>query len=242
MSKLIAVWGAPGSGKTSFAAKLALSIYDHYSTTVLMLSCDCQTPSLPVLFPKRRADELYSVGAVLSKADITQEDVIRSIVTLEKKQNFGILGYKDSENKYTYPKYDDAKAVALLTLLKSLADFVVVDCGSELTGLSSAAIKTADTVLRLAVPDLKSMSYFASQLPLYGDSSYKTDQHIVGINITENEFYLPIEECKIHYKDVSFILPYCREVKAQMLNGELTYPVADKKYKDIIKKIAEKVV
>ncbi|MFA7075207.1 MAG: hypothetical protein WC152_00865 [Candidatus Izemoplasmatales bacterium] len=242
MSKLIAVWGVPGSGKTTFAAKLALSIYDHYSATVLILSCDNQTPALPLLFPNRKADELYSVGAALSKADITQGDVIGSIVTLGNKQNFGVLAYKDGENKYTYPKYDDAKAAVFFTMLKSLADYVVVDCGSQLAGLSAAAVKTADTVLRLAAPDLKSMSFFASQLPLYGDSSFKTDQHIVGMNITDNELYLPIEECRTHYRDVSFVLPYCREVKVQMLSGDLTHPVTDKKYREMIRKITEKVV
>lgn len=242
MSKLIAVWGAPCSGKTSFSVKLALGIYEQYSATVLLLCCDNQTPALPVLFPKRKADGLRSAGTPLSKADITQGDVIESIVTLKEKQNFGIIGYTDGDNKYTYPKYDDSKAAAFLSILQSLADYVVVDCGAELTGLSAAAVKKADTVLRIASPDLKSMSFFASQLPLYGDSSFKTEQHITGLNITENELFLPIEECKTHYRDVSFVLPYCREIKEQMLSGELTEPVKDRKYREMIKKITEKVV
>lgn len=242
MSKLIAIWGAPCSGKTTFATKLALCIYESYSSTVLELLCQNETPALPVLFPNRKAEELFSVGVPLSKTDITQSDVIESIVTLGQKQNFGFLGYTDGENKYTYPKYDDDKAMKLLSVLKTLADIVVVDCTSELTGLSAAAMKIADVVIRLAAPDLKSMSFFASQLPLYGDSGFNADQHIIGINITENELYLPIEETKIHYKDVSFVLPYCRELKAQMQSGELTQFVADKKYRNMIKKIAEKVV
>ncbi len=242
MSKLIAIWGAPCSGKTTFATKLALCIYENYSSTVLELLCQNETPALPVLFPKRKAGDLFSVGVPLSQTDIVQDDVIESIVTLKQKQNLGFLGYKDGENKYTYPKYDDNKAAEFLSVLKSLADYVIADCSAELTGLSAAAVKTADVVIRLAAPDLKSMSFFASQLPLYGDGGFKTDQHIIGLNITGNEIYLPIEETKTHYKDVSFVLPYCREVKAQMQSGELTQPVSDKKYKDMIKKITEKVV
>ena len=83
--------------KTTFAVKMALSIYDQYNATVLMLSCDNQTPVLPVLFPKRKANEMYSVGAALSKASPTQDDVIGSIVTVGKRQNFGVLGYKDEK-------------------------------------------------------------------------------------------------------------------------------------------------
>ena len=50
MSKLIAIWGAPNSGKTTFATKLALSIYESFSSTVLELLCQNETPALPVLF------------------------------------------------------------------------------------------------------------------------------------------------------------------------------------------------
>lgn len=32
MSKLIAVWGTPDSGKTTFATKLARSIYEEYQS------------------------------------------------------------------------------------------------------------------------------------------------------------------------------------------------------------------
>ena len=242
MNKLLAIWGAPGVGKTTLAIKLALSIYDRYNATVLMLSCDNQTPALPVLFPNRKAGELYSVGAALSKATTTQNDVIGSIVTVGKRQNFGILGYKDGENQHTYPKYNEDQSAAFLMVLQSLADYVVVDCSSELTGLSAAAVKTADSIFRLAAPDLKSMSFFNSQLSLYGDSSFQTEKNIVGLNITEKELYLPTQECRTHYKDVSFVLPYCRELKVQMLNGELFRAITNKSYREMIQKITEKVV
>lgn len=37
MSKLIAVWGTPDSGKTTFATKLARSIYEEYQSTVIVV-------------------------------------------------------------------------------------------------------------------------------------------------------------------------------------------------------------
>ena len=64
-------------------------------------------------------------------------------------------------------------------MLKSLVDFVIVDCNSSLDNLLSAtAVEQADTVIRLATPDLKSISFFSSQLPLYSDPKFKTEQHI----------------------------------------------------------------
>ena len=103
MSKLIAVWGSPNSGKTSFTVKLASAVYERYNSTVLALCCDDTTPALPCLFPGFKSDELYSVGAPLSQTEITQQAVIDSIVTRKGKVNLGYLGYKDGENRYTYP-------------------------------------------------------------------------------------------------------------------------------------------
>lgn len=243
MSKLIAVWGAPFSGKTTFALKLASAVYERYSSTVLVLSCDDVTPALPVLFPQFKADELYSVGAALSQTDVTQQEVIKSIVTCKGKINLGYLGYKDGENRYTYPSYGEAKARALLEVLQSLADFVIVDCASGLGNvLSATAVKQADEVIRLAAPTLKSISFFSSQLPLYADPAYRCDRHILGLNCTEADCFMPIEEAKSHFKEISFTLPYCREIRQQSIDGELIKPVPDKKYAAKFKAIADKVV
>lgn len=243
MSKMIAIWGAPNSGKTTFAVKLASAIYERYNSTVLMLSCDNSTPSLPSLFPNFKSDDLYSVGVPLSKTEITQQELIKSIVTLKNKINLGFLGYKDGENKFTYPDYDEEKAHALIEGLKSLADFVIVDCTSSLDNvLSSVAIQEADEVIRLATPTLKCINYFASQLPLYTDPKYRLDRQIIGLNVTESDCYMPIDEVKNHLKEVSFTLPYCHEIRQQTADGELFKPVSDKKYTYKFKAIADKVV
>ena len=49
--KIIAVWGSPHSGKTTFATKLATAIYSSFESTVITLYTDLQTPMIPVLFP-----------------------------------------------------------------------------------------------------------------------------------------------------------------------------------------------
>jgi len=243
LSKLIAVWGSLNSGKTSFATKLAQCIYEKYSASVLMLSTDYETPTLPVLFPNTKADELFSIGVPLSKTDIVGQEVVKSIVTVKCKMNLGFLGYKDSENKFTYPSYDDKKAKALLTVLKGLVDFVIVDCTSSLSNiLSETAVEQADTVIRLATPDLKSISYFSSQLPLYADPKYKMEQHIVVLNTTEKEVFMPVEEAKTHFKNISFTLPYCRTLREQIIDGDLLKAITDKRYIGTLKMIAEKVV
>ena len=61
MAKSIAVWGAPNSGKTTFATKLARAIYDEYQSTVIVVYADMETPALPVVFPNYKKEDLFSV-------------------------------------------------------------------------------------------------------------------------------------------------------------------------------------
>ena len=49
--KIIAVWGSPASGKSTFAVKLATAIYDNFESTVIVLFTDLETPMIPVIFP-----------------------------------------------------------------------------------------------------------------------------------------------------------------------------------------------
>ena len=82
-AKIVSVWGSPGSGKTTFATKLARAIYDSYQATVMVLYADLQTPVLPVIFPNEKPEDLGSIGVPLSKPDPDTEDILRSAVTLK---------------------------------------------------------------------------------------------------------------------------------------------------------------
>lgn len=243
MNKLIAVWGSPDSGKTTFATKVAQTIYERYQATVIVLYADNDTPVLPVIFPNHKKEDMFSVGAVLAKTEIIQEDVIKHLVTIKQKQNFGFLGFTDGENKHTYPTFDETKVRSLFAVLATLADFVIVDCTSNLKNpISKVAIKEADEVIRLATPDLKSVSFYSSQLPLYADPIYKLDQHIQGINVPDADLYMPIDEAKSRLHDPRFVISYSRIVKEQMLDGKLMEPVSDKKFNDRIRAIVDKII
>lgn len=242
--KIIAVWGSPCSGKTTFATKLARAIYASFEATVIVLCCDLETPTIPVLFPLAKSEDLGSVGAALSKTEVEQGDIIDNLITIKEMQNFGFLGYKTGENRFTYPKYGMAKAQELLDHLCRLADYVIVDCASVLDNsiLSQAAISKAEQIIRLSSPDLKSISFFLSQLPVYADNKYRMDEHIQGINTPNADVFVPIEEARSSFGDVSFTVPYSRMVKEQMQEGKMHLPTADKRFEGRMTEIAGKVV
>ncbi len=173
--KIIAVWGSPESGKSTFAVKLATAIYSSFQTSVITLFTSMETPMLPILFPFTKKEDMGSVGVPLSKTDVEQSDIINNLITVKELQNFGFLGYKTGENKFTYPKFGKAKAESLLNELTRLSDYVIVDCSSILENdiLAQTAIEKADQIIRVSSPDLKSLCFYISQLPVYADGKYR---------------------------------------------------------------------
>ena len=212
---IIAVWGSPNSGKTTFATKLASSIYEKYNKTVIVLYSDFETPVLPVIFPNFKSEYLASVGTALSKAEMLQNDILQCLVTVKGKQNYGFLGFRERENKYTFPRFIRNKVEDLLDTLRGISDYIIVDCTSNLENniISDVTLEKADHTFRLVSPDLKSISWYLSQMPVYDDKKYHCRDHIQGINIPNADIYIPIEETKAHMKDVAFLIPYSNSVK-----------------------------
>ena len=100
----------------------------------------------------------------------------------------------------------------------------------------------ANQIIRLASPDLKSISYYLSQLPTYADSKFRLEEHIQGLNTPNADVFMPVEEAKSHLKDVRFTVPYSQAVKLQTQTGRLVEPTSDKAFESRMKEIAQKVV
>ena len=158
MGKMIAVCGAPGSGKTTASLKIAEEIYYAKKGSVIFLSPDLNVPCLAFVFPNCKEEELYSVGVALDRTDIYREDVLRQMNHVKTMENFGFLGYKAGENKYSYPRPTEDKILNLFSILRELADYVIVDCADGL--ISSMAKSHADMLVQLITPDLKCMAYY----------------------------------------------------------------------------------
>lgn len=242
MGKMIAVWGSPHSGKTVFSVKLAKTIYDTYSCSVLYLSCDDTAPELPVLFPHYKPSDLKSIGGALEKAELHKRDVLQRLVTVKNFKNLCFAGYTDGENRYTYPAYTEEKADRLLDMIKEIADIVVVDCSSDLSNvLAASAVKKADNVFRICTPDLKSISYLSSQMPLYSDTAFRTEEQVAGIVVNDADAFLPDEYVRQHF-DCKFILPHCRELKEQFIEGRILEKLSPHAYNKGIRGIMKLVI
>ncbi|MDL2293779.1 ParA family protein [Ruminococcaceae bacterium OttesenSCG-928-D13] len=225
---VLAVWGSPGSGKTTVAVKIAKYLADKKRNVVLLL-CDMTAPMLPCICPSSELECERSLGSVLAAAHVSESLVKHNCVTHKRLSHLTMLGMLKGENEYTYPPYSETQARELIECLRELAPYVVIDCGSYIANdiLSAVALMEADSVLRLANCDLKSVSYLSSQLPLLRDNKWDADkQYKTASNLRPDQAGEHIGRV---LGSVAFQLPHSQELDSQYLAGNL---LADLSMKD----------
>lgn len=218
--QMLAVWGSPGSGKTTVAVKLAQHLAAKKKNVALVL-CDMTTPMLPCICPPSDLDCQKSLGSILAAAHVTESLVQHNCVTHKRYGYLTMIGALKGENEYTYPPYAEQQAREFLDCLKSLAPYIIIDCSSYIAYdiLSAVSLMEAEAVLRLVNCDLKSVSYLSSQLPLLKDNRWDADkQYRVASDIKSNEASENIEQV---LGNVTFKLPHSLELEAQGLAGDL---------------------
>ena len=231
MSQIVAIWGAPGSGKTTLAVKLSRYITKFRKHKVICVLTDPETPSIQVLFTNYATSEMQSIGAALSAVTCAEKDVLRGSVTVEDCPDLLYMGYCRAENINSYPVVYESKARDFYTVLSGMADYVIVDCMSNAREnvLSKVAIKMADVVVRLYAADIKSLAYMESQASLYNSLEYKFPAHVKILNCTSRDIFSPIDEIASRMEGCKAIVPFFKILKQQMADGQLYMPVAGSK-------------
>lgn len=217
---MLAVWGSPGSGKTVTAVKIAKMLSAKKKNVILLL-CDMTAPMLPCICSPDELECERSLGNILAAARIGENLIKHNLVTLKRSNYLTVLGLLKGENEYSIPPFTEKQAIELLDGLRQIAPYVIVDCGSYIANdiLSAVALMEADSVLRLANCDLKSISYFSSQLPLLKDAKWDADkQYKVAANVKPSQAADHIGKV---LGSVTFKLPYSQELEEQYLAGNL---------------------
>lgn len=124
--RILAVWGSPGSGKTTVAVKLAKHLADKQKNMALRL-CDMTAPMLLCIVPQRDIEEEHSLGQILVATDVTDNLIKQNCVTIKKQSYLTIIGMLKGENVFTYPPYTQKQAVDLIDHLRNTAPYIIID-------------------------------------------------------------------------------------------------------------------
>lgn len=240
---VLAVWGSPGCGKTTVSIKLA-EYLSKKGNNVLVIFSDMTTPPIPYISAPADLIGEKSLGSILAGAHVTEALVKNHCILLKNNKYMSIIGMLKGENRFTYPPYEDKQAKELIQAAREIAPFVIIDCSSHIATnkLAANALLEADFVLRLVNCDLKSISYFSSQLALLQDEMWRKDEHIkVASNVKQNEAAGSIDQVigKVKYR-----IPFSQEVEAQFLEGELLKELSYKEsrpFRKEIEKISKEV-
>lgn len=233
MGKIIAVYGAPGAGKTSVAMKTAQDIYCcTKDAAVIFLSTDITVPSMGLLFPNYKPEEVFSLGDALDRTEITEDDVLHNLVTVKTMKNFGCLGFRAGDNRLRFATPTQDKINSFFSVLTGMSGYLVVDCTNDETDIiSKTAMACGSQLVRVLNPDLKSMAFMSTE------PNVTRDCGIGIVNCTERDLYYPTEDVVTMMNGAVVTLPYCRTVKQQLLDGRMTEPVKDKKYRRELRKL-----
>jgi hypothetical protein len=198
------------------------------NNNVMVLCTDIIAPPMGVILPFVKEED-KSLGKLLEMVTLTQEDILKNLLTLKDNKNIVFLGYRQGENIASYADYTEYRANELIVNLSHVVDYLIIDVSSilHLNHLSKASLKLADQVIRLCGSDLKAVSYFKSTLPLLLDKSYNLNNHIKVLSKLEE--IEPRAMILNHYGDIDYELTYLDEIVGQYREGLLLNALKDKK-------------
>ena len=131
-NQVLAVWGSPSSGKTTMAVKLARYIASQKKNVILLLA-DMTAPPLPYICPASDIEEENSLGAILGAAHVTENLIKQNAILHKRNEYLTMLAMKNGENAFSYAPFTETQVTELLSELRRMADYIIIDCTSNIT-------------------------------------------------------------------------------------------------------------
>ncbi|HBH95714.1 MAG TPA: AAA family ATPase [Ruminococcaceae bacterium] len=237
-NQVLAVWGSPSSGKTIMSVKLARYIASQKKNVILVLA-DMSAPPLPYVCPSSDLESELSLGNILGAAHVDGNLVKQNAILHKKNEYLTMFAMLKGENAFSYAPYTETQARELIHALRQLADYIIIDCTSNITNdvLSAVSLIESDAVLRLVSCDLKSISYLNSQLPLLLDNKFNANkQYKAASNVSSFQADDEIEQI---VGGVNFKIPHSDEVYKQFLAGNLFGGLTEKDSRDFRKAVSK---
>lgn len=239
MSKVITVWGSPGSGKSMFCCILAKAL-TRDKRKAIIISGEPGTPMLPVWIPEQITTTNVSIGQVLSSVEIDTSLVASHVTVLKNYPYIGLMGYSAGENPLSYPETDYNMVLQLISSAKRLVDFVILDCSSAMTNVfTPASIESGDLVLRILTPDLKGINYLKAHQALLVDGRFHYHEHMTFAGMARP--FHAFDEMGYIIGGFDGLLPYGKEIDRCATEGGMFQAIkyCNSKYTASLNKILD---
>ena len=237
-NQVLAVWGSPSSGKTIMSVKLARYIASQKKNVILVLA-DMSAPPLPYVCPSSDLESELSLGNILGAAHVDGNLVKQNAILHKKNEYLTMFAMLKGENAFSYAPYTETQAREFIHALRQLADYIIIDCTSNITNdiLSAVSLIESDAVLRLVSCDLKSISYLNSQLPLLLDNKFNANKQYKAVSNVSS--FQADDEIEQIVGGINFKIPHSDEVYKQFLAGNLFGGLTEKDSKDFRKAVSK---
>ncbi len=164
-NNIIAVYGSPGSYKTTTALSLARCIASKGSNVVIVGTSTIK-PLLPIAVPFESKFS-GSLGKALSAVDFDRDVILKNIFMATDK--IGILSYNIRENSNSYAVVSpDRMDDLFIQLRQQMGAQIIVDCTSDIVNskLTAKAVINATHVVELLTCDTNGLVFDGSQEPM----------------------------------------------------------------------------
>ena len=209
-ASVIAVWGSPGSGKSTFSAILSRYLTRDKSKAIV-ISPDQTVPMLPVWFPNENIENNMSLGHILTSSEINNSIIAERVKLLKSYPYVGVLGYTSGDMPLSYPDTDYGKISQVIEVIAGMVDYVIVDCTSRMTDLfTPAAIEMADVCVGIFSADLRGVSYRKAQTPLLSGAKFRFNEHLIFAGKARP--YYALDEMEHVFGHLDGMLPWAKEI------------------------------
>lgn len=223
MSRIIAVYGANGSGKSTIASNLAYELSNDYLVGVV--STDFNYPSIQHFFGTKIDEEKSMKNICLSTnkdveiiKQFTEHSNNKRLFILSVPNNSDCLTFADQDNNRLND--DDFARDFWETIKISNFDYVIVDCCNDVNNIASSyALFYANTIVHTIKPTIQGLSFVQSYNEFIGKMQNEKEivKRINVANADENYVGLSKFESLSGVKfDIS--LPY--EVQVRQAENE----------------------
>lgn len=238
---IVAVWGSSGSGKSTLAAMLAMALAAK-KHNVILVDANFIVPQAGVWFPG------LDLAAHESLSSILQNEINPEILAGKLKlasSYLGVLGYAKGELAVNsiLQRYDTA--AVLLNTASSMADYVILDCQTNVTQdyLTFTGLEMAGCRLIVCTPDLRGVSFWLSNTPMLADEKYRICEAIRVFNMAKD--ISPINSVEHLIGSFRYALPYDAEIWLKSLSGAADISSGNgisKRYRRIFNALTDEII